>query len=1003
MFELPQYTNPISLIPGGCPQLLDYADSFEAVEKIKYGFAEIPEKGPDGKQRVRLHAYRKNEDNEYADEMDPGILSDNFDYEINSARAIEPWLEQWLPVPFLRVREQTWPNSTDCRFEYGPGNWARARLTRSPQNPDYLRLVLAFDMQVEEKQEKVYAALTRNDVDANAHFRLAWRFRDNSWFLDLAWVEEWLREVWIAWQQKNRIRVDEERQFEYLARYLAYLEVLQNISKQCEVYVVRPDKQCVEVDLILDIGNSRSTGMLVETQAQSATSLNDSYLLQLRDMDRPENVYDDPFDTRVEFSEIQFGNDALSMRSGRRTPAFAWPSPVRIGPEAARLATQSRCEKGSTGMSSPKRYLWDERDWQRTWRFNTRTENSPYVTRGSLAQRVNSSGTPLCCMQDKLFTRNKILRKQEQESAFESLFTRSSLMMFLLVEIIQQALLTINSPGQRLRREMPAAPRRLRQVIFTVPAGMPLAEQKIYRRWGIWAVHVLWEALGWEQFYMDNKKPSRHQTLDYRTSPVVRCDWDEATCTQLVYIYNEVVNKFQGEARLFCEMMGRLRDFDGHKSPSIRVATIDIGGGTTDLSITTFELASSQSSTPRLAAYPNFHDGFNLAGDDILRAIVADHVLPAIGEEMGKFGVKDVQSALASLFGRVTMNASMAKLNQRIQFVRQIAVPVGLCLLSLYEKSDLTRGTGRTAFTIRDCFTPAVSDTFKRLFPMPGENALEYINDNLPAGGEKFSLLDTPVVMDPRQIDATIRGVLKDVLANICEVISLYECDALLLTGRPSRWPGIIDTVTSLLPVPPGRIFPMADYHIGGWYPFFEPSTGKMKDPKTTVVVGAILCALAEGQMEGFSFDPRNLGLLPTARYIGEMELTGQIKKDKVWFNVDFEKNEAMPEKRIVEFNGPISVGFRQLDAERWTTTRFYLLDYVNNQRLTANTLNLPLKVGLKLDLSDSEDRDEGEFIIEEITDALGEDIGGNLLEMRLQTLPREEGFWLDTGVIYAN
>lgn len=1021
MLEMPQYTNPISLIPGGCPQLLDYEAPESALEKIRYGFAETAEKSQDGKPRIRLHAFRKNEDEEYADEMDPAKLSDDFDYDISGTKSILPWLGQWLPVPFLRVREQTWPESDDCRFEYGPSNWARARLTRSPQNPGDLRLVLAFDMKVEEKQEKIYAALTRNDVDANAHFRLAWRFRDNSWFLDLAWVEEWLREIWNAWRRKNRIRNDEDRQFEHLASYLTWLEVIHIVSKHCEVYVVRPDGQCVEVDLILDIGNSRSTGILVETQAQAATSLNNSYLLQLRDMDEPDKVYVEPFETRVEFSEIQFGNDALSMRSGRRTPAFAWPSPVRIGPEAARLATLSRCAKGTTGMSSPKRYLWDERDWKPTWRYNTKGENAPYVTRGPLVQQINSSGTPLCCMDDKLFTRNRLLRNQERESAFESLFTRSSLMMFLLVEIIQQALLTINSPGQRIRRELGARPRRLRQIIFTIPAGMPMAEQKIYRRWGIWAVRALWEALGWEQYYINNRKPAKSSQIDYRTSPIVRCNWDEATCTQLVYIYNEVVHKFQGDARLFCELSGRPRDFDGHAAPSVRVAAIDIGGGTTDLSITTFELASAQSSTPRMVAHPEFHDGFNLAGDDILRAVIAEHVLPAIGDALAAAGIPDVRSALTALFGRATMDANVAVLNQRIQFTRQIAAPLGLCLLSLYEKTDLARGSGKITFKLGDCFSPAIAEESGKpaknlgsgkaglgcpLFPMPGQSALDYLNNFArdKTGDASFNILDIPVSLDPLAIDETVRHALKEVLANLCEVINLYDCDALLLTGRPSCWPGVTDTITSLLPVPPSRIFPMADYHVSAWYPFSD-AMGKMTDPKTTVVVGAILCALAEGQMEGFSFDPRGLNTLSTARHIGEMELTGQIKKDKVWFNVDPEQNTVNPEKRVVDFNGPISVGFRQLDAERWTTTRFYMLDYANSQTPGLLQLDLPLQVSLSLELQDEddEDRDEGEFRIDDIKDAGGESVNSSLLEMRLQTLPREEGFWLDTGVIYEN
>ena len=46
-------------------------------------------------------------------------------------------------------------------------------------------------------------------------------------------------------------------------------------------------------------------------------------------------------------------------------------------------------------------------------------------------------------------------------------------------------------------------------------------------------------------------------------------------------------------------------------------------------------------------------------------------------------------------------------------------------------------------------------------------------------------------------------------------------------------------------------------------------------------------------------------------------------------------------------------------------------------------------------------ERDEGEFVIEEVLDCTGEPVN-NAVEIRLQTLPRDEGFWLDTGVIYS-
>ncbi|MBQ7617890.1 MAG: virulence factor SrfB, partial [Desulfovibrio sp.] len=646
--EYPKYNERISLIPGGCPQLLDFGVDLTSLGRLRRHFEERRSLG-DGLEQTRLIPLL---------EVD-GELKDVFKgerplgetYSLDAVKTLSPWLNEWIPLPFLREREQVWEDNGEKKVEAGPSNWARARLVLRQKDPNFLCLVLAFDMQVEEREEGgVYGALSFEDINAHGEFRLASAFRDNAWFLNEPWVDGWLREIWHK-QPKLRTREDGPR-LEHLASYLTVLELIKHCIHDAHVYVINPRKLVpVDVDFVLDIGNSRTTGILVETRAQSVTNLNNSYLLQLRDMDCPEHIYTDPFETRIEFSEINFGSEAFSRRSGRKTPAFNWPSPVRIGPEAARLSTQSVCAEGATGMSSPKRYLWDERDWKQSWRFNTKGQGEPYVTRGPLAQQVNSSGTPLLCMDDRLFRQNAILRKQEQECAFESLFTRSSLMMFLLVEVLQQALLTINSPGQRLRREAQDVPRRLRQVIFTVPSAMPLAEQRIYKRWAHWAVKVLWATLGWSACYVESTQNwPKELAMEYRRSPVVRCNWDEATCTQLVYIYNEISRKFQGDAQLFFALHGRKRANYGAK-PCLRLATIDMGGGTTDLAITTFELKSDPGQSPRMAPHPEFHDGFSLAGDDVLREVIREHVLKALGYAMQEAGIPDERRALGALFG----------------------------------------------------------------------------------------------------------------------------------------------------------------------------------------------------------------------------------------------------------------------------------------------------------------------------------------------------------------
>ena len=351
----------------------------------------------------------------------------------------------------------------------------------------YYRLTFLFDTTIEEREQPTgqYFALCDGGVAENARFALSPKSRDNAWFLNTLWVDEWIAEIYDAHQtarHNGRTTWRENTPFimEHLATYLTLLEALAASGTVPTVRVVDPAHLTpVDVDLVLDLGNSRSTGMLVETLPQRQTNLNDSYLLQIRDLSQPDRTYTGPFATRIEFAEATFGNPRLSARSGRSTPAFVWPSVVRVGPEAARLAQHSVGAEGNTGMSSPKRYLWTSPPAPSNG-ASTRGAQAPSWSRPSPAACSSSRSTAKArrCAASTIRASPrapKILRTQQPEVAFEAHFTRSSTMMFLLSEIIMHALATINSPAQRGEREQPDVPRRLKRIIFTVPSAMPIS------------------------------------------------------------------------------------------------------------------------------------------------------------------------------------------------------------------------------------------------------------------------------------------------------------------------------------------------------------------------------------------------------------------------------------------------------------------------------------------------------------------------------------------------
>ncbi len=1058
----------ISLIPGGCPQFLDFEIAISSLPRVRRSFKE--EKRQEKKTATQKYEHflrcLDDEDGTFVDQLDGKVCEP--DYSFDTRNCIKIWQDHWVPIPFLRTRGQKWPDGSE-RFEYGPSNWVRARLTQ--KDNDTLVLTIAFDTNVEDfpahspksdasshdgeetlhspsahscnAMDEQYFALSPRDVVAHGTFALAAHVRDNAWFLNASWVDQWLLNIYDAhcsksYKKRGSWKDEEEFALKHLASYLTWLEVVKEPLSHVNVQVINPEReQPVEVDLILDIGNSRTTGILVETLPGRITNLNDSYLLELRDLSRPHIIYNDPFETRIEFAEASFGDDALSRRSGRRTPAFAWPSSVRVGTEAARLATHAVCAEGSTGMSSPKRYLWDERPWQQSWRYNTGGPHVPMVTRGLFPRQVNREGTPLCCFGDALFRNSPALRAQEQEPAFESLFTRSSLMLFMMGEILTQALVTINAPSTRAKRELPNMPRRLRRIIFTVPTAMPVAEKRIFRRWVSWAVRVVWEALGWNKWYMGLKEKAALHASDYRTSPQVRCDWDEASCSQIVYIYNELALKYHGDAHHLFKLLGKIRPEYDNK-PCMRIASIDVGGGTMDLSIATYELASGEGDTARIIPHMEFRDGFNIAGDEVLRDMISQHIIPCLTDAFTQAGVTETRTLIGLLFGRDAIGVSQKQRNLRARFVRQVAVPIAVGMLALCELlyqntteiqenhapftchfRDFFRSGGSDAVTLeQDGTSPEIKgipfaivsdrvslpDSF--FYAMPQKHILheveECVKSFLPAGCD-FSLMDVELRINPSAVESTIRTTLGPALAALCEMVHMLECDILLLTGRPSAWNGIVAPVLAKLPVPMHRILPMRQYHVGNWYPFADVH-GRITDPKTTVVVGAILCALAEGHLEGFSFDVASLQLSSTARYVGEMDINGQLRRPKVWFEVDVDDKDSVEFERIVNFGGPLPIGYRQVDADRWPSTRYHLLTFSSEAARRRASGRLPYQVEVRLFVSEiwdsKEDRDEGEFSIDCITDKDGNEVNKKDLDIRLQTLPLDEGYWLDTGII---
>lgn len=976
-------TSLISLVPQSGIQFIDLLVDAQALPRLTRAFWEedLPEDpGPDGRPRIALRELVADPaDGTLFDPVTGTRPPEERTYQINATRALEPFLNVWTPLPFFQMGD---PDATGAtKIEDGPTNWARIRvspLAAPDRHGNTHAITLAFDTALAPRvQGQIYAALP--PATEEMLFGLIPDAARNAWFLRQAWVDQWLeanfREAREAARGRRLRPEDIPWRAEHWARYLTFLAILEESGliprvRTIDIASAQLSYRPIDVDLVLDLGNSRTCGMMVEEHPDRPLDFNNGTVLRLRELSAPHRTHQLPFESRVEFHRASFGRDALSHKSGR-TLAFHWGSPVRVGPEAVRLAAEARGNEGATGLSSPKRYLWDTRPTAVVWRFNGIAPDGstePPVG-GAFMEHVSEEGEVLETIGHRLVP------------GVRARFSRSSLATFMLAELLMQALAQINAPDHRAARGSIHVPRRLRRLVLTLPPAMPLAEQRLLRTRAQAAVDFAWRLMGWSEPREGLPRPP--------PKPEIVANLDEATATQLVWLYNECRWRLKSEPKLLFALQGRVRRGYGDE-PSLRIASIDVGGGTTDLMVATYLAEHGQTILPK----QNFREGFRIAGDDLLQAVIETVLLPRIERAMAEAGVAGPKALLRELLAGAAAGQSEQERHLRRQFVALVLEPIGLAVLHEYETLK-----GREAGEV----LRAPAGRLLAGLPSVGR-AVAYVEEQARArGGAAFSLMEVEIVATAAQIDAVVTAVLGPVLADLLEIVHAFDVDVLLLSGRPSRLRAVREAIVARLAVPPHRVIAMDAYPVEQWYPFRDP-TGHIVDPKTTAAVGAMISATAEGRLEGFLLRSSRLSMRSTARVIGLMDQSGQIRNENVKLrDLDLERAPSGGETSFtLAFAAPAFLGFRQLDLERWTATRLYRLEFGNpaSVRRLALPLTLTITRGeIDPDRPDAEEKREA-FAITEITDAEGDTVQRQQVVLRLQTEAEEAGYWRDTGAL---
>lgn len=894
-------------------------------------------------------------------------------YSLSGKEAIKICENHWIPLPYFRIRQDV-----QLPFHHGPENWCRMNIQpqiNEEKNTTHV-LVIAFDTHAIDSDD-YYTHPKQNDANDNGseRFKCVVEKKHAPKFYTSESLWEWMWNIyWL--DEKNASRFDNN--LRHVAVYHTIIELLESCNAFPEVGLLKGDN-IIEVGLTLDIGNSRTCGLICE-KSRPFDSLPFDFTsarkLQIRNLSEPHLVYDDPFEMQVTFSEERFGNSATELIDD----SFAWPSLVRVGNEAVNLASFFESEDFQAAISSPKRYLWDKKPVKVPWIKVDKDSRLGYH------ENVHIRKNALYGISQYVTSDGKLIKDSQLGSimgATESRYSRSSIMLFALYEIILHAISQIND--HEFRRDLGNSTYRrvLKDVIITCPTAMTVQEQYALRKAANDAIALVHKTMDGIVDFKDIKIEVIPEipNLDIDNQDHNPWKFDEATCSQLAYVYGELIHKFKGKHKLFFDLQGKYRNSQDQKS--INIASIDIGGGTTDLMICNYTY-DDNADVPVLKPQPLFWEGFTLAGDDIMKRIIERVLIPSIENDLQAKSAKNVLAVISELFGQNIGGQSAIQKIYRRQFANLVANSV------VYKVFNhlINNSKSEYSFTIKDVFSE---------FGRPESGLINYINNTISnrTGIENYDIEKLEIQIEDSSANIGIRDVLGDVLEQMSYLVTQFDCDIILLSGRPCRLPEINNIVASTLSFSMDKIVNLGDYRFGNWYPFAN-SSGYVNDPKSTVCVGALIAYLNQiSRLPSMRFDLSELkNITSTANYLGVINYNqgiGRIKDEDVIFSPN--KSEE-----VLNFYGePISIGMKQLESEDWIASSLYSFDFKDDERKTKICKEYQFPYKLKFTKNGS----RGEFFSREdieIEDANGLLIDNYNFDFLLRTSSTDQVHWKDSG-----
>ena len=765
----------------------------------------------------------------------------------------------------------------------------------------------------------------------------------------------------------------------------------------------------IDVDLIVDLGNSRTMVLALE-QSQECALENFGVICkpvplpQLGaqfdghdgfEYDQAMNVYDsfvllhEPrfAGTVTEVAEPEIretrkkafltGKEKIERELHRvvyRIPQlFVEMSPVIVGQSALRgLYDLPEDAPGKLFLSSPKRYAWDtdrlsdarsEPDW--FMKLNPWTGGGGHRTVplcGEVLRFMPQSGRdwPL----DAPPPSTPVIQERPPSNPDHPSYPRADALAWMALALLENARRVVTSSEWRAGNR-PSSPRRLRRIVVTYPTGWTREEVSLYRS--------KWEkaAFTFGHTNFENVRLIR----DGGDVPRVTMPIDEAVASQLPILLAEI-HRLDNVGENWFELVGR--------AGTARIMTIDIGGGTTDISVVSY-----RDDHPGVGADIKyelmFKESSTNAGDMLRRQIIERILLPKhLGEREGID-----KRRFASLFSN--KSSSLGETIRRAKFVRGVLLPiVNRWLANLSKSSD-------EPFTVAD----VIDAEARQVLDAMNRAARDEIGVDIVPDDQPFF---TPV----EDIKKCISMCFGKLLVAAGRLFAHYECDLLVVSGKPSELPQLEQLISESLPVWPERIIFAKGFDAGRLWPL--SGDGVVSDAKEVAVVGAALYqALSTGLIKGVRLESTGMPDAGMRQQWGALPSEGQTRFRTIY--LDRNADEAAVKLMVGQAIGRKLIDDRELEPEpayifRWRDPEVRRRNESADLQVTIRRTRQPTPVGggeptgsegLEIVSVDG-------FRVTPSAEGKNERVKVTLQDVELKPCSfRNDGeYWLDTGALEA-